>query len=240
MIKNLLTAFRDKVLGIQKLEYLLLEKMKKEIDFGRKEQKAIEILKPYFPKGFVFETGFSLNFQTIQHVANDIVANRPKTILEIGSGLSTLILDNLISELGYNPEFISIDQDSLWQGELRKKTESVDFYMFDICIKNEFSLDGKESWFDIPLDSPLRNKIFDLIIIDGPKGFESKNARYGILNFLKGKINESTILFLDDTNRDDEKFLKKGLINEFSFKVCDSYYNYSRFSFNTGLITSPS
>src|SRR5690606_5248637 len=165
MIRKWLIEIRDRIFGIHKLKFLLIQKIERELDFKFREQKAIEILKPYFPSGFVFETGFSLKFQTIQHIANDIIINKPRVILEIGSGISTLILDNFISELDYKPEFVSIDQDSIWQNHLKRYSKNVDFYAFDIVENNEFSMDGIGNWFDIPSNSELRNKQFDLIIV---------------------------------------------------------------------------
>lgn len=240
MIRDWLTGFRDKIFGIQKLEFLLTEEINRELSFKFREQKAIEILKPYFPRRFLFETGFSLNFQTIQHIANDIIIYNPKTILEIGSGISTLILDNFISELDYNPKFISVDQDSNWQLQLKNQTRNVDYFAFDISTQNQFSLDGRGNWFDIPLNSELRGEKYDLVIIDGPKGFESKNARYGVVKFLRNRIGKNSIIFVDDTNRKDERFLCDSLLREFSFNHCDSFYNYSRLCFEREFTTSPS
>ncbi|PSL01263.1 hypothetical protein [Cecembia rubra] len=235
-----LVNLRDWVFGIQKTGFLIQEKVKEIVWFRTKELKAIEILKPYFPKGFLFESEFSLSFQTIQHIANDIVIHRPKTILEIGSGLSTMILNNLIKELDYRPEFISLDQDENWQKHLLNYCDLVTFKNFEISEKNEYSKKGKGKWFDIPNDSDLLNYNFDLVIIDGPKGFESRFARYGILNFLKGKISKSSIIFLDDTNRNDEKFLLNSMRDQLGFTHCKSFYKYSRLSFQDGINTTPS
>lgn len=236
---NWLTSLRDKIFGIEKLEYLILKKTMEYSDFKFKELKAIEILRPYFPSGYMLETGYTLSFQEIQHIANDIVIHRPTTILEIGSGLSTIILSNIISELGYKPKFISIDQDASWQKHLEGQCKNVNFYDFEIGFNSEFAMQGGK-WFEIPEDSCLRKGNYDLVIIDGPKGFESKYARFGIVNFLKERINESSIVFLDDTDRDDEKFILKSLREKFSFNSCLNFNKYTRLSFQNNFITAPS
>lgn len=238
MIKNWLRNIRDKIFGINKLEFRIDKKAKEYSDFKFKELKAMEILKPYFPKGFVFETSYTLSFQVIQHIANDIIINKPQTILEIGSGLSTIILSNLISELNYGPNFISIDQDFKWQNHIKPHCKEVEFYNFEITKNKESTIEG--SWFNIPKDSFLREKKFDMVIIDGPKGFESKYARYGIIDFLKGRVMESTIVFLDDTDREDEQFILQNLKDKLSFKFCNSFYKYSRLTQTNLIVTSPS
>ncbi|MCF1750314.1 class I SAM-dependent methyltransferase [Mariniradius sediminis] len=230
---------RDKIFGVEKLEYRIVKRTMEYSDFKFKELKAIEILRPYFPSSFVFETGYTLSFQEIQHIANDIVIHRPATILEIGSGLSTIILSNLISELGYKPEFISIDQDASWQKHLQGQCKNVDFYDFEIGSNSEFAMEGGK-WFTIPPNSILRKKKYDLVIVDGPKGYESKFARFGIVNFLKERVNESSIVFLDDTDREDEKFILKQLKELPPLKFSQSFNKYSRLSNKQALVTSPS
>lgn len=238
MIHDWIVNLRDKVFGIDKLEYRIVKRTMEYSDFKIKELKAMEILKPYFPRGFVFETGYSLSFQAIQHIANDIVISKPQTILEIGSGLSTIILSNFISELDYNPEFISIDQDPAWQKHLQSQCQNVDFYDFDITSNSEFAMEGNK-WFEIPEDSMLRRKKYDLAIIDGPKGSESKYSRFGIVNFLKEKITESTIIFLDDTDREDEKFILQQMKEDLCFNICKTFSRYSRLSNKDIIITTP-
>lgn len=236
---NWLTSLRDKIFGIEKLEYLILKRMMEYSDFKFKELKAIEILRPYFPNGYLFETGYTLSFQEIQHIANDIVIHRPATILEIGSGLSTIILSNLISELGYKPEFYSIDQDASWQKHLQGYCKNVYFYNFEIGLNSEFAVEGGR-WFEIPQNSLLREKKYDLIIIDGPKGYESKFARFGIVNFLKERLNETSIVFLDDTDREDEKFILKQMRELLALRSSQVFNKYSRLSNKQIIVTSPS
>ncbi|WBL41312.1 class I SAM-dependent methyltransferase [Algoriphagus halophytocola] len=234
-----LTRLRDKIFGVEKLEYRIVKSTREYSDFKFKELKAMEILKPYFPSSFVFETGYTLSFQEIQHIANDIVIHRPATILEVGSGLSTIILSNLISELGYNPEFISIDQDSSWQKHLEEQCENVDFYNFEIGSNSEFAKDGGK-WFELPKSSLLREKKYDLVIIDGPKGYESQFARFGIVYFLKERVNETSIVFLDDTDREDENYILEQMKELLPLKSSQFFNKYSRLSNKQAIVTSPS
>jgi hypothetical protein len=239
MIGKWLTKVRDKFLGINKLEYRIGRRNEALIDSKFKELKAIELLKGYFPQGFVFESTYSLSFQTIQHIANDIIVNRPATILEIGSGLSTIVLSKVIKETGYKAEFFSVDQDRTWQDHLKMHCDNVNFYQFEIGTSGEFAMEGS-NWFDIPLDSILRTKKYDLVIVDGPKGSESRLARYGIVDFLRGRLTETAIVFVDDTDREYEKVLLWHLRDMMPFRHCETFYRYSRLSNDNRVVTSPS
>lgn len=79
----MLKKLRDRIFGVEKMVYLSTQKMEEISSWKMRELKAFEILKPYFNKGFLFETGFTISFQTFQHIANDIVLFKPKTILKI-------------------------------------------------------------------------------------------------------------------------------------------------------------
>jgi hypothetical protein len=235
-----LSKLRDKLLGISKLEYFLDKKVAQSVANSTKELKALQILQPYMPKSYVFESGFSMSFQAIQHIANDIVVYRPESILEVGSGLSTIILNNVIQQLDYNPSFISLDQDPDWQEHLKIQCPSVDFRSFSISKENHFSFQGKGSWFDIPAGNDLLNKTYDLIIVDGPKGSESKYARFGILGLLRGRLGKLPILFLDDTDRHDEKMIRDAAKEMLGFKEIKDFKRYSRLSFSDKFFTTPS
>ncbi|WP_114750064.1 hypothetical protein [Pleomorphovibrio marinus] len=230
-----LIKIRDKAFGLNKINYQFEEKLIIRI----RELKALEILKPYFPTGFLFETDYSLPFQLIQHICNDILIYKPKTIIEFGSGLSTIIISNFLKEVNLNVEFISVDQDKNWQNLISRHCNSVSFFSFEISDNNPFSKNGDGKWFDIPNKSELLNKNYDLVIIDGPIGKKNKFARYGAINFLRNKLTKSSIIFIDDIHRFDEQILAKDFVIEFNLKKID-IYKYSRLSHNYNIITSPS
>jgi glycosyltransferase involved in cell wall biosynthesis len=224
---------RDKAFGLNKINFQFEERLIIRV----RELKALEILKPYFPKGFLFETDYSLPFQLIQHICNDILIYKPKTIIEFGSGLSTIIISNFLKENNLDVEFISVDEDENWQSLISKHSNSVSFFSFGISENNPFSKNGGGEWYNIPKNSDLLIKSYDLVIIDGPIGKNNKFARYGALNFIKNKLNESSIIFIDDVNRYDEQILARDLARDFNLNKVE-IYKYSRLSHNYKIITS--
>ncbi|MBD8490436.1 hypothetical protein IFO69_16920 [Echinicola sp. CAU 1574] len=240
MIKKI----RDKLFGINKLGYLIAAEGKRNRElssYNMRELKAIELLKSYFPEGFLFETGFSISFQTIQHIINDLIIYKPKVILEFGSGLSTQILSNYINKHQLDIKIISIDDNQEWQNALMQVCKGVDFHTFPLKDEHPYSYGGKGKWFDIPVNHPINSLEFDLVIVDAPKGGLGKQSRVGFVPFVKDKLSNAPIIYLDDTHRQDEKEIGQFLMKTIPAFVGKTIgFNYTRYSFVDKLHTSPS
>ncbi|TFV97257.1 hypothetical protein E4S40_00960 [Algoriphagus kandeliae] len=243
-MRSFLAKIRDKLFGIDKIAFLIKNESEKQIqkaDFKYRELKAIEILKPYLPDGFLFETSYSISFQTIQHIINDIVIYKPKIILEFGSGLSTLIIGNFIKKQKLETKLISLDDDNSWQNLLKSQSKEVDFYCIPLIENNPLSFQGKGIWFGIPSDHPVTKEKYDMVIVDAPKGSSSKFSRFGFIPFVKDRLSKDAIIYLDDTDRFDEKVISDFIISELGNRMTiQKYYRYSRFSSNQDYYTSPS
>ncbi|QDH79798.1 hypothetical protein FKX85_12455 [Echinicola soli] len=240
MIKKI----RDKLFGISKIGYLIAEEGKRNRElssYNMRELKAIEFLKGYFPEGFLFETGFSLSFQTIQHIINDLIIYKPKVILEFGSGLSTQILSNYINKHQLGSKLISIDDDQEWQDALKQVCKGVDFHTFPLQDDHPYSYGGEGKWFDIPKNHSINTVEFDLIIVDAPKGGLCRQSRIGFIPFVKDKLSSAPIIYLDDTHRQDEQEIGHFLVKTIpAFVGKINGFNYTRYSFGDKLHTSPS
>mgnify|MGYP006304379831 CR=1 FL=1 len=146
------------------------------------------------------------------YILNDIILNKRRSIIEFGSGISTVYISKLIYEYNLSTEFISVDESGEWS-----KTVN------DIIDKNRINYKpelitaplkpcayalGNLDWYDEKLlGTLLAGKSFDLLIIDGPsawkQGFEL--ARYPALPFLAKSMKSRCAVFLDDAGRDGEK-----------------------------------
>ncbi|MFC3415141.1 O-methyltransferase [Algoriphagus hitonicola] len=238
-----LIKFRDNLIGLDKVDFYVNRRIESKSEFNLfrfRELKAIEFLRPYFPKGYVVNTVYSLSFQTIQHIANDIIINRPKSIVEFGSGISTVILSNIIAENEIDTKFFSIDNNKEWQRLIALDLKNVSLIHFDISEENEYSYNGKGKWYGIPKDHDLLNINFDLAIIDGPSGSLCKYSRYGSLNFLKFRLNSNGIIFLDDVDRNEDVFLLKEFEKSFDFALVETFGKYSRMAMTNEIYTAPS
>lgn len=139
-----------------------------------------------------------------------IVTNRPKNIVELGSGLSTLLMAKTISSLGYDFFLHSFDSDKLFLKETKNLLMAEGLYN-----ENSIKLKHSEikkiekkglgySWYN-PDDFNFNFDCVDLLIVDGPVGSFCKNARYPAFPVLKKYLRKGSIVLLDDANREDEK-----------------------------------
>ncbi len=244
MTMNWLVKLRDKLFGIDKIRYQLQQdalRNEQTALFKLGEIKALEILKPYLPDGYLFETGFSMSFQAIQHILNDIVIHKPKLILEFGSGLSTQIIANFLERNRLESKLYSIDDNKEWQESLGLNGHYATCLTFPITENNPYSYGQTGKWFAIPAINELADKKFDLIVVDAPKGNLCKYSRYGFIPFVKNLLSESPILYVDDSGRPDEEYIVSLARQEFGDLAQSlSTPRYTRLSRKEEFYTMPS
>ena len=132
-------------------------------------------------------------------------AERPETIVECSSGLSTLVLARCC-QLNHSGRVFSLEH-----GEEYAAQTAVTLANF-----------GLADWAEV-IHAPLRHHRLgtddyawyrterlpelpiDLLVIDGPPGFMQRHSRYPALPLLRDQLAERCALFLDDAARPDEK-----------------------------------
>lgn len=241
---NWLVKLRDRLFGLDKLQFLI-QKLNKGSDdallFHVRELKAFEILKPYFPKGYLFETGFSISFQAIQHILNDIFIYKPNTVLEFGSGLSTQIISNFLAVNQLKTQLISVDEDKYWQDSLKISNPLVCLLNYPLVSKSPYSWNQNEIWYDVSEDHFLGEKIFDMVIVDAPKGSLCKYSRYGFIPFTLGRLSENAIVYIDDSQRLDESIIVQLTVDCFPSLINVQFnHRYCRLSSAESYQTRPS
>lgn len=226
------------------LNYLLFEIQKQINDLNKKhtysinEIKSYEIIKEYYPSKYFPITSFSVSSQLIHHILNDITINKPKRIIEFGSGISTIAINNFLEKEKISAEFISIDNSEEWQKNIEQyisNNHMVRFYSFDILDDPN---DTNSFWYQIPLESNLRKLKYDLVLIDGPRSKTGVNTRSGAMKFLTDNLHRNSIIFIDDTDRSQEFELALGFSNVLGLDM-ESNLKYSRVGHNKDLISRP-
>jgi len=120
-------------------------------------------------------------------------------VLEIGSGLTTLILGALLGRRGlpvwtleHHPEYFRYTD----QNVQRYGLTNVHLKLAPLRDYGEFC------WYDPPLDELPRD--FGLVIADGPPG-DVKGGRFGLLLVLQSHFAPGVVVLLDDAERAQEK-----------------------------------
>ena len=154
----------------------------------------------------------------------ELQAKNPKSICELGSGLSTLIIASFLKERNSDCIFYSIDENLEY---LEKTKETLIQHGLESFVKLIHAplkgltiADVESSWYDtetlatlFPLES------LDFLLIDGPAQANSpiKQIRYPALPFFKPYMKKNAIALLDDSDREDET----KILNEWKIKFSD-------------------
>ena len=120
-------------------------------------------------------------------------------VLEIGSGLTTVILGALVARRGipvwtleHHPEYFAHTQ------ELLKRVGLLDVHLTLAPLRDY----GHFCWYDAPTDVLPRD--FNLVIADGPPG-DVKGGRFGLLPVLRSHFAPGVVVLLDDAERAREQ-----------------------------------
>ena len=133
-------------------------------------------------KSYSFTDRWALNKKALAFIIK-VLAKKYKTVLELGSGTSTTILTSFF-------DVTSIEENEEWVG----KYES-----------NYIHAPIKDGWYDLDVlsKSGIKEKKYDILIIDGPANGE----RLKFLDNLNLFNLEKSVIIIDDIERNEEKIL---------------------------------
>jgi predicted O-methyltransferase YrrM len=130
-------------------------------------------------------------------------------VLEIGSGLTTLVLSALVARRGlpvwtleHHPEFFRNTESKL----SRYGIQDVHLTLAPLRDYGDFC------WYEPPLDVLPRD--FSLVIADGPPG-SVKGGRFGLLPVLRSHLAPGAVILLDDAQRPQEKAVLRKWASEY-------------------------
>ncbi len=146
---------------------------------------------------------WSISPSAMMTIVNHILINDVKTIVEFGTGISTIFLNNLSKKNKLGLKIISIDHDENWQKTIREKYGVDDVTFIHCPLTSKMSFEGNEyHWYDINKLQGIEKETVDFIIIDGPIGSQSPYERAGAFEFFKSELSRKSFsCFLDDTNQ---------------------------------------
>lgn len=147
--------------------------------------------------------------ETLQFLGQLINYLKPHNVLEFGSGLSTLFISELISDVP-NAHLYSVDHSSHYQKKTRnlvKHNSNIDCYLSQIELYHfklrAFTTYGRSFLKNIPDEVS-----FDMVLIDGPPGF--RFGREAPLYQISERLKPETVIVLDDASRLPEQAAIEG------------------------------
>ena len=165
---------------------------------------------------FIPYSVWTISPSLILHVLNEIIIKKRKTVIEFGGGASTFYIAKLIKTNKLETEFYTVESNADWVSELQTQLKALELdnivkviYAPLVPVPEEFSFQGQKSWYDTTVLNENIDKtiFFDVILVDGPAGKNTRFSRYSAVPFLKDRINSEFSIFLDDTIRKDERII---------------------------------
>ncbi len=138
-------------------------------------------------------------------LVREILLRNPKNVLELGSGVSTLVTGYALESIGggrvvsldHHAEWCALTAERIVEHGLGGVAEVIHAPLTDVAIGNKVY-----RWYDISRLS--RENKFDLLVVDGPPGQLFPMARYPALPMLVDLLAPGAVVMLHDSDRPDE------------------------------------
>jgi predicted O-methyltransferase YrrM len=148
---------------------------------------------------------WALNPTDLLAVLHLIEQRRPRLVLELGSGTSTVWIAYALERVG--GRLISLDHDPGYAEQTRTMlgahglTGVAEVRNAPLC---PVEIRGTAfEWYDPAALTGVAD--VDLLLVDGPPGSTGPMSRYPALDMLRGKLSRHATVVLDDIGRDDEQ-----------------------------------
>lgn len=151
-----------------------------------------------------FTRGWSASPELLASLWDLILEKKPKFVLDLGSGLTTLIGGYAVMRNGtgrieaweHLAEFAESTTDLIAQHQLNAWAKVVHAPL----VSTEIGADTYR-WFDV---RPRPNEPIDLLVVDSPPGSTGTQSRFPALPILLDYLSDDAVIILDDVNRGDE------------------------------------
>lgn len=150
----------------------------------------------------------------LQLIVDHVLTHKPQTIVECGSGLTTLMLARCCA-LNGSGHVHSLENGADYAANTRREIARYGLDEYSTVLHAPLTLhavNGVEyQWYDT---ASLTARNIDLLIIDGPPGFLQRHSRYPALPLLRMRLAARCTVFMDDAARPDEQELVEMWLGE--------------------------
>lgn len=144
-------------------------------------------------------------------VLNDVWFRRSPQIVELGSGVSTIVLARLLRELGAG-HLLALEHDERWADRVEEQLGHEGLIDVARVVRAPLrpslrAWDGTE-WYDEPVVlTAVEGTAVDVLVVDGPPAWQpgSAHARFPALGVLAPFLAPGATVVLDDIERDGER-----------------------------------
>jgi predicted O-methyltransferase YrrM len=138
------------------------------------------------------------NYSLLYLLASLIRETRPKRILELGCGQSTILISRLCDKFEIET-FVSVDADPDWASRIAMLAPNADIRALPLTQRR--FLGRSFMGFD---PTPLKGSKFDFMLVDGPVG-QRALSRFTAVEIAAAHLDEEFIVVFDDAERFGER-----------------------------------
>lgn len=147
---------------------------------------------------------WALDARAMLHLYQIAMDKRPKTIVELGSGTSTIWLGYIAEKIGATVTSVEHDATFKSRTDYFVNKHNLNDVITTVHAPLEPVQLGNESYRWYSYESLKQLDEIDLLLVDGPVGTTNHWARYPALPRLWKQLSETAIIVLDDIHRTDE------------------------------------
>jgi predicted O-methyltransferase YrrM len=208
---NSLVAFLDFVRRrFQQLEGGIRD-VQSRIEETSRQQLALTNIRPLLGPLPVPFGGWAINPFFGEEIVFTLMDERPKLVVECGSGSSTALIAACLRQLGQG-RLIALEHDA----RFARRTESLLTLhglnevakVIEAPLEKLVIDDLAFEWYSDVLGQHIHEDI-DVLVVDGPPGDTGPFARYPAVPLLKKALSPNCVILLDDANRTDEQWIGK-------------------------------
>lgn len=179
------------------------------------DSNALNLLQPLI-KGYLPWTSSAMRPSAIALILNDIVVNDRKVIVELGGGITTILISNLLSSIDSECKLITIEHDEKWISVLQSHLSILGAPDYVDIVHAGLQTCTKSikcnTWYDFDaIMKSMASRKIDTLIVDGPPAYlrGMELSRYPALPLLFDSLSENFSVFIDDGNRSGELHISK-------------------------------
>lgn len=203
--------------GVRRTSEQLSEMRASAFDDYRQIESLLSLfatLKPELPFPPMRDHSASPDF--LRHAVSLMLSRKPSTVMELGSGASTIIIAYCLKRLG-SGRIVSVDHEARFAGITAGLIEEHGLQDFATVLHLPLApvmIEGREYlWYSMN-NFELKDPI-DFLVIDGPPYHVHPLARYPAIPLLLDRLAPEAAVLLDDASRPEEKRIAKMWQSEF-------------------------
>jgi predicted O-methyltransferase YrrM len=178
-----------------------------------------QVLRPLLHgRPFLPWTRNSIGPAALASVCNEIALSGRREIVELGSGVSTVVIARLLQERG--GRLHSVEHDDAWLAWVASQLEREGLTDVARLVHAPLAADPLAheglGWYDREALDALPATGIDLLLVDGPPADQpgTEQARYPALPALADRLGPDATVVLDDASRPGEQSILEAWTNE--------------------------